>query len=215
MANGKNSNGKTQQSLCWSDCLPAGGTVGGETLYSIRCQALDNINPRAKKRTTLSSLTSYVESNGQVVLMTQVQADRVIRLEVEKMLARGEPLDRMMDPWVTAAFLQCAPAIATHLPTSEDSLFQRYGPLIDMETTLELTKMFNLIPGMLGVASGTVTVSHKRQTLYTVSSGKLSIFWTCEDLGKPYLLLFMFLLHYHSYNNRFYLFLSISKHRIF
>ena len=84
------------------------------------------------------------------------------------MLARGESPDRMMDPWVRAALLQRCPSTVTYLSDSEDSLFQRYVPLIGMETTLELTNMFTLIPGMLGIASDAVAVSHKRKTLYTV-----------------------------------------------
>ena len=74
----------------------------------------------------------------------------------------------MMYSWVRAALLQRCQAITIYLASSEDSLFQRYVPLIGMETTLELTNMFTLIPGMLGIASDAVAVSHKRKTLYTV-----------------------------------------------
>ena len=83
-----------------------------------------------------------------------------------------------------------------------------------METTLELTKMFTLIPGMVAIASDAITVSHKCKTLYTVSKRKLSMFWTWKDLGKLYFLVFNLLLHYHSSNNQFCLLLSISEHRI-
>ena len=84
----------------------------------------------------------------------------------------------MMDPWVRAALLQCAPAMVNYLLMPEDALYQKYVPLVDIETTLELTKMFTLIPGMLGIASDAVTVSGKCKTLYTVSKGELSMFWT-------------------------------------
>ena len=108
-----------------------------------------------------------MESDGRVVSMTQVQTDRVICSEVEAILARGEYLDRMMDLWVRAAVLQHAPVIASYLPNYEDSLSQRYVPLVNMETTLELTKMFNLIPGMLGIASDAV-MSATSERLYTL-----------------------------------------------
>ena len=161
-----------------------GSTVAGETLSGIRRQALDDINPRAKKRTKQSSMKSSSDMDGRVVSMTQKQADRIIRAEVEAMLSRGEPMERMLDPFVRAAFIVRAPAIGAFLPNNADTLYNKFVTIIDMETTLELTKMFNLIPGMLGVAFDGVTANKQCKTLYTVSKGELSMFWTWQDLGE-------------------------------
>ena len=75
-------------------------------------------------------------------------------------MARGESLERFHDPFVTAAILTRCPAIAGYLPVDTRTLFDRYVPTIDIETTLELTKMFSLLPGMLGVAFDGVTVNN-------------------------------------------------------
>ena len=48
-----------------------GATVAGETLSGILCQAIDDINPRAKKRRKQSSIKSSSDMDGQVVSMTQ------------------------------------------------------------------------------------------------------------------------------------------------
>ena len=62
-------------------------------------------------------------------------------------------------------------------------LFNKYFPLINIEATLKLAKLFNLIPGMLGVAFDGVTVNKKCKTLYTISKEEISMFWTWQDLG--------------------------------
>ena len=84
----------------------------------------------------------------------------------------------MMDPCVRAALLQRCSKIVTYVPNSDNSLFRKYVPLIDTETTLELTKIITVTPGLLGVASDAVKVNHKRKTLYTMSNSELSMFWT-------------------------------------
>ena len=67
-------------------------------------------------------------------------------------MARGGFLERSHNPFVRAALLQRCPAISEYLPADTATLFDKYVPLIDIETTLELTKLFNLLPGILGVA---------------------------------------------------------------
>ena len=55
-----------------------GATVAGETLSGIHRQALDDISPRAKKRTKQSSMKSSSDKDCRVVSMTQPQADSII-----------------------------------------------------------------------------------------------------------------------------------------
>ena len=169
-------------------------SVGGESMSDIRRQALqaNSLSSRAKKRTKQSSILCSTEEDGRITSITKKQANRIIRSEVEAMVARGESLERFHDPFVTAAILTRCPAIAGYLPVDARTLFDRYVPTIDIETTLELTKMFSLLPGMLGVAFDGVTVNKKCKTLYTVSKGEMSMFWTWQDLGEFHSLLCLF-----------------------
>ena len=99
------------------------------------------------------------------------------------MVACGESLERFHDPFVRASLLVCCPVIAGLLPADTATLFDKYVPLIDIETTLELTKLFNLFHVMLGLAFNGVMANKKCKTLYTISKGEMSIFWTWQDLG--------------------------------
>ena len=69
-----------------------GATVAGETLYGILHQTLNNIKPKAKKRTNQSSMKSSSDVDSQIVSMTQLQADHIIWAKVEVMLSQGEPM---------------------------------------------------------------------------------------------------------------------------
>ena len=138
-------------------------TLGGDTMAGIHRRTRDiidvDLNPAPKKKSRQSSMKSSAEDDGRVVTMTSAQADRVIRAEVEAMLARGESLKRFMCPWVQAALVVCCPAIATFLPKKAETLFDKFVPIIDMETTLELTKIFELLPGELVISSDGITVN--------------------------------------------------------
>ena len=83
--------------------------------------------------------------------------------------------------------LRC-PAIGSCLPMRARTL-DKFVDIVDMETTLELTKMFNLIPGMLCVALDGVTMNKQCKTLYTVSTGERSMLWTWKYIGGHYTLL--------------------------
>ena len=147
---------------------------------AIRANSVSN---HSKKWTKLSSILCNTEEDEQITSITVVQANMIIRLEVEAMVAHGESLERVYDPFVGASLLICCPAIAGLLPADIATLFGRYVPLIDIETTLELTKLFNLLPGMLCVAFYDVTVINKCKTLYIIPKKEMSMFWTWQDLG--------------------------------
>ena len=98
-------------------------------------------------------------------------------------MARGESPERFHDSFVRASLPVRCPAVAGLLSIDTATFFDKCVPLVDIETTLELTKLFNLLPGMLGVVFDGVTVSKKCKTLYTVSKGEMSMFWTWQDLG--------------------------------
>ena len=87
-------------------------------------------------------------------------------------------MERMLDPFVRAAFIVHAPAIGAFLQNNTDTLHNKFVTIVDMETTLELTKMFNLTPGMLCVAFAEVTANTQCKRLYTISKGKLPMLWT-------------------------------------
>ena len=65
----------------------------------------------------------------------------------------------MLNPFVRAAFIIHAPAIGVFLPNNADTLYNKFVTIVDMKITLELTKIFHLILGMLGVAFDGVTAN--------------------------------------------------------
>ena len=91
-----------------------------------------------------------------------------------------------------AALLQRCHTIVEYLSVDTATIFDRYVPLINTNTTLELTKLFNLLSGMIGVEFDGAAVNKQYKTLYTVSKGEMSMFLTWQDLPESILFIVLF-----------------------
>ena len=106
-------------------------------MSDIRQQAMraNSLSNCSKKRIKQSSIVCNTEEDGRITSITVAQANMIIRSEVEAMVARGESPERFHNPFVRASLLVLCPAIAGLLPVDTATLFDKYVPFIDIETT--------------------------------------------------------------------------------
>ena len=83
--------------------------------------------------------------------------------EVLAIVARCEPLSRLLDPWVQASLNQRYPAILKFMPTNNETIYDKYVVKIDKETTAELKSFMAKLPGHVNVAMDGVTVLSKQK----------------------------------------------------
>jgi hypothetical protein len=137
---------------------PTDSTLGGESLSSIQKLAAAASDGSYPKRMKQSSLIRATE-NGQITTMTLAEMERVYKAEVEAVLYRHEPLDRLIDPMVIAALTLCNPPLKSFVPQNTATIYLKYVVPIDIATTSELVDYFGLLPGMATMLFDRVTVN--------------------------------------------------------
>ena len=155
-----------------------GLTLGSEGADGLRAQAYE---------VTSSSLTgsrfpkrqATMEMFGQA--LTQKQADVIIRGEVEAIVARHEPLSRVLDPFVRAAAVQKSPAILPYWPQDTKTVLTQFVLPIDRDCTAEVQDIFKRTPGQLSASADGVTCNGKSYLIYTLTKGDFTLF---EDLQQ-------------------------------
>ncbi len=93
--------------------------------------------------------------------MTLAETERVYKAEVEAVLYRHEPLDRLIDPMVIAALTLRHPPMKSFVPQNTATVYSKYVVPMDIATTSELVDYFGLLPGMATVSFDSVTVNRK------------------------------------------------------
>ena len=140
---------------------PSDSTLGGESLSSIRKSSLFKASeaPYLKKlkQTTLMRNTE----DGMITKMPVDEMERVYKAEVEAVLYRHEPLERLLDPMVIAALTIRHPPMKSFMPQHRNTIYNKYVVPIDMATTNELVRYFGILPGMVTVSFDGVTVNRK------------------------------------------------------
>mmetsp|Transcript_14219 Transcript_14219/g.30950 ORF Transcript_14219/g.30950 Transcript_14219/m.30950 type:complete len:269 (+) Transcript_14219:140-946(+) len=116
--------------------------------------------------------------------MSRTEADKIITRKVRTMLARGEPLDHLLDDYVCAEMIGDFPAIGFFLPRDRETFYNNYVLRIDMETTQELRDFMKKLPGKINVSMDGATVNGKQKIVYTVSRAEYSVFVDWTDLGS-------------------------------
>ncbi len=109
------------------------------------------------KQTSLICTTD----DGKVTRMPIDEMKRVYMAEVEAVLYRHEPLKCLLDPLVIAALTLQRPPMKLFLPQYDDTIYTSYVLPINIATTSELIKYVGLLPGMVTVSFGRVTVNRK------------------------------------------------------
>ena len=105
--------------------------------------------------------------------MNQAEADKIIKAEVKAILARGEPLDRLLDDYVRAALFHRHPGFVrgNFLPHHVFAIYDKYVTEIDRECTLELEAHMKRLPGQINIALDGATVNNKQKV------SAMSFFW--------------------------------------
>jgi len=120
-----------------------------------------SVPPRKKTKRVPSAQTTMEHTYGKS--MNQASADIVLMHEVRAIVARGEPLSRLLDPWVQASLHQRYPAILKFIPSDVETIYDKYVIKIDKQTTSELKSFMAKIPGHVNVAMDGVTVLGKQK----------------------------------------------------
>ena len=103
-------------------------SLGTDTLTNIYNDAIastETLANRHLRRTRQSSLVR-LSNDGQVEFLSAAEAHKIILHHVEVMVARGEPLSRLLDEYVQTALIGDHPAIRAYLPLDEQTIFDKY-----------------------------------------------------------------------------------------
>jgi hypothetical protein len=109
------------------------------------------------KQTSLICTTN----DGMITKMPHAEMERVYKATVDAVLYRHKPLDCLIDPMVIAALTIRQPPMKSLIPQNTATIHLKYVVPIDITTTTELVKYFDLLPGMATVLFDGVMVNMK------------------------------------------------------
>jgi hypothetical protein len=99
--------------------------------------------------------------------MTKADADKIIMAEVKAVVARGEPLSRLLDPHVKASLCARHPALihGNFLPGHESTIYNNYVVPIDRAAYQELESFIAKLPGHINISMDGAQVNHKQKVI--------------------------------------------------
>jgi hypothetical protein len=95
--------------------------------------------------------------------MKQTDADKIIVAEVKAIMARGEPLERLLDDHVRAALYHRHPGIASFLPYHAHTIYNKYVVEIDQLALKEIQGFIQKCFGMITIAIDGAQVLHSNK----------------------------------------------------
>jgi|SaaInl74LU_5_DNA_1037368.scaffolds.fasta_scaffold07371_1 hypothetical protein len=122
---------------------------------------LEIIGTSAKKRKVPATQSTLQRAYGDG--MTEADAKYVFTAEVRATVARGEPISRLLDPWVQASLILRYPAIGKFLPLTVNTINGKYVKAVDEATTEELESFVLKIPGHINISMDGVSVNRKQK----------------------------------------------------
>ena len=159
----------------------ATATFGSETLANIRQSKFADINDRQQKKVKQLPIVRQPDY-GLVEQLNVDQANAIILRKVEPVVARKEPLERLVCPHVQAEMIADHPAIGAYLPKTSKTVFSKYAVPIDKRTTTEVHNIFKTKPGLASLGMDSATINSKSKIVYTGTKGDASIFIAINDL---------------------------------
>ena len=159
----------------------ATATFGSESLANIRQSKFAEINERQQKKVKQLPIVRQPDY-GLVEQLNLDQANAIILRKVEPMVARKEPLERILCPHVQAEMLADHPAIGAYLPMKSETVFSKFVVAIDKKTTSEVHKIFKTKPGLASLGMDGAKINSKSKIVYTGTKGDASIFIAMNDL---------------------------------
>jgi len=105
-----------------------------------------------------------IDSNSMLgPTLTEAAAEKIILAEVKAMVARGEPVNRLLDPYVRAAIIARNPAIAHFLPRDVETIFSNYVVPIDQSALEEMKDFIKRLPGFVNISLDGATINGKQK----------------------------------------------------
>ena len=98
--------------------------------------------------------------------LSRSEAEKIITRKVKSILARGEPLDRLLDDQVKAEMIADFPSIEKFLPRDQQTIYLNYVIPIDQECLLELENFIKKLPGQINISMDGATVNGKQKVRY-------------------------------------------------
>ena len=90
--------------------------------------------------------------------------------EVKAMLARGETLDRLLDPYVIQSLCTRHSGLGKFIPRDEETIYRKYAIPIDVEGVEILEEFLRKLPGQVNVGMDGATVNSKQKVCYSVNT---------------------------------------------
>lgn len=136
-----------------------------ESLSDIWEQSMAALSQRHRKKSIQTKII-HAPLLGRAQSLTEIEAHKIIGREVEAIVVRMEPLDRLLDPIVQAALIGHHPAIASFLPMTEESIFNNYVPTLDKKCKDSLTAVFKIVGGLMNIAFDGATFLSKSKVSF-------------------------------------------------
>ena len=122
------------------------------------------MSERARKRQKQDSIVAP-SSKGKVTITTREEIHHMLKADVETILVRYEPLERLYDPFSLAALLIKYPDIGHLVPRTAETVYREFFEEIDRKSTSQLIHLMKAQPGLMSVACDGVTVGQKSKNL--------------------------------------------------
>ena len=167
--------------------LSATGTLGSESLPAILANTIGtDPRPVDKKRKSDWKQDSIRADpgKGKVAVLTKSKAYVILKVDVETIMSRYEPLSRLYDPFNMTALIISHPAIGHFIPRCSETIYNEYSVGIDKDCSNQLVQLMKQQPGLLSVACDAVTSNRKSKTLFTATIGCVSMFVKWTDHGS-------------------------------
>jgi hypothetical protein len=150
-----------------SDRMNATPRPHSKEVVNLTDSPLPSVTPVAKGRgTTIQpKLLSHPSFTN---VMTKAEADKIITAEVKAILARGEPLSRLLDDHVRAGLYTRHPRLAegTFLPHDTKTIYDNYVVPIDKQAYEELRTLIQRRPGEINIGMDGATINGKQKVSY-------------------------------------------------
>jgi hypothetical protein len=115
-------------------------------------------NNKTRKQTQINS-----NKGGLGEGMNRARAEIILKGEVKTIVARREPLSRLLDDYARAALIQSHPGIGIFIPKTEEAIFDKFVMPLDEECVHELMTFIAKQPGLLCISMDGATVNGKQK----------------------------------------------------
>ena len=164
---------KTQQEMLLESTMQTNSAAASAAASVTASSSASSTSPPVS---SLSNPSGAERIDRFVITTDETSARMAIKMEVECVLARFEPLNRLLDYWWQRSFIQRHPGMVQWLPQDHAEIMEKYVGPIDTEQAALVTENFNEIPGQPGLAVDGATINGENVLVYVSSKGSWSSF---------------------------------------